>query len=66
MQNDKTYHVVKRDHTTWAFQSVISGLGRNAGTLGAAHSKRTAQRHATRLNKSAPIGVVYCAEEALT
>ena len=46
------YYVVRYQHGQ--FDSVMAGLGRNRRTWDTAHSRRTAQRHATSLRKEQP------------
>ena len=47
-------HYVTQRTKAGKFIAIISGLGRNRGTLDAAHSAATARRHARRLRKSDP------------
>jgi len=42
-----THHVIQ--YRDGKFDAVMSGMGRNRGTLESAHTKRTAQRHAQQL-----------------
>ena len=42
-----THHVVQYRNNK--FDAVMSGMGRNRGTLDSAHTQRTAQRHAQEL-----------------
>lgn len=49
------------------FDCVLSGMGRNKGTLDATHSRRSAQRHAQQLRKEEwrkTAGLTYHVEEA--
>ena len=57
------YHVVQ--YRRGAFDAVVSGMGRNRGTLDAAHSRRAAQRHAAALRREpwrAQTGLSYRVE----
>lgn len=48
-----TYYVAKYTKSG-VFVCIMAGLGRNAGTWDAGHSKRTAQRHARALRLEWP------------
>lgn len=61
----KRYHVVQ--YRNDVFDSVISGMGRNRGTLDAEHSRRAAQRHTAALRAEpwrATAGLTYRVEES--
>lgn len=50
-----------------AFDCVLSGMGRNRGTLDATHSRRSAQRHAQQLRLEpwrSRAGLTYRVESA--
>lgn len=46
------FHIIR--YVKGHFDSVISGCGRNKGTLDSTHSKRSAQRHAKALRIAQP------------
>jgi len=45
--NETRYHVVQYRHGR--FDAIMSGMGKNRGTLDSDHSRRSAQRHARML-----------------
>lgn len=60
-----TFHVVQ--YRNGRFDAVMSGMGRNRGTLDSEHSQRTAQRHARQLRAElwrARAGLSYRVERA--